>query len=121
MLYPYALGFYSGADRKKHLNINFIMFLKFYLFYVDWYFAMDVGSPGTGVIDSCEPPCGYGELNPGPLEEQSVLLTAEPSLQLLWFCVVIIIVPLAHTVAALIVSIPSRIYCWATMMTPPGF
>ena len=29
----------------------------------------------------CEPPCGCWELNSGPLEYQSVLLTAEPSLQ----------------------------------------
>jgi hypothetical protein len=29
----------------------------------------------------CEPPCGCWDLNSGPLEEQSVLLTAEPSLQ----------------------------------------
>jgi hypothetical protein len=34
------------------------------------------------ITDGCEPPCGYWELNSGPLEEQSVLLTAEPSLQL---------------------------------------
>ena len=38
-------------------------------------------SPGTGSSDSCELPCGCWELNPGPLEEQSVLLTAEPFLQ----------------------------------------
>ena len=31
--------------------------------------------------DDSEPPCGCWELNPGPLEEQPVLLTAEPSLQ----------------------------------------
>lgn len=36
---------------------------------------------GLGVVDSCELPCGCSELNPGRLEEQSVLLTAEPSLQ----------------------------------------
>lgn len=30
-----------------------------------------VGSPGPRVIDSCESPYGYLELNPGPLEEQS--------------------------------------------------
>jgi hypothetical protein len=30
--------------------------------------------------DGCEP-CGFWELNWGPLEEQSVLLTAEPDLQ----------------------------------------
>jgi hypothetical protein len=29
----------------------------------------------------CKPLCGCWELNSGPLEEQSVLLNAEPSLQ----------------------------------------
>ena len=33
------------------------------------------------IIDGCEPPCGCWELNSIPLEEQSVLLTTEPSLQ----------------------------------------
>jgi hypothetical protein len=33
------------------------------------------------ITDGCEPPCGCWELNSGPLEEQSMLLTAEPSLQ----------------------------------------
>ena len=40
-----------------------------------------VGSPGTGDPGNCDPPCGCLELNPGPLEEQLVLLIAEPSLQ----------------------------------------
>jgi hypothetical protein len=40
-----------------------------------------VRSLGTRVTDSCELPCGCWEFNPGPLEEQSVVLTAEPSLQ----------------------------------------
>jgi hypothetical protein len=31
--------------------------------------------------DGCEPPCGCWKLNSGPLEEQLVLLTTEPSLQ----------------------------------------
>ena len=31
--------------------------------------------------DGCEPPCGCWELNSGPLEEQAMLLTTEPSLQ----------------------------------------
>jgi hypothetical protein len=35
----------------------------------------------TGVTGSCEMPCGCWELNQDHLEEQSVLLTAEPSLQ----------------------------------------
>ena len=34
-----------------------------------------------GVSDSRELPGGFWELNPGPLEEQSVPLIAEPSLQ----------------------------------------
>jgi hypothetical protein len=33
------------------------------------------------VTDGCEPPCGCWDLNSGPSEEQSVLLTTEPSLQ----------------------------------------
>jgi hypothetical protein len=32
-------------------------------------------------MDVCEPPCGCWDLNSGPPEKQSVLLTAEPSLQ----------------------------------------
>jgi hypothetical protein len=39
--------------------------------------------PGTGVTDSFELPCRYWELNSGLLEEQLVLLTAEPFLQTL--------------------------------------
>jgi hypothetical protein len=33
----------------------------------------DIGFPGLGVTDGCEPPCGYWEPNLGSLEEQSVL------------------------------------------------
>ena len=33
------------------------------------------------ITDGCELPRGCCELNPGPLKEQLVLLTAEPSLQ----------------------------------------
>ena len=33
------------------------------------------------ITDGCESPCGCRELNSGPLEEQALLLTAEPSLQ----------------------------------------
>jgi len=35
----------------------------------------------TLFIDGCEPPYGCWDLNSGPLEEQSALLTTEPSLQ----------------------------------------
>jgi hypothetical protein len=33
------------------------------------------------IMDGCEPLCGCWNLNSGPSEEQSVLLTTEPSLQ----------------------------------------
>ena len=36
--------------------------------------------PGL-IMSGCEPPCGCWELNSEPLEEQLVLLTAEPSHQ----------------------------------------
>jgi hypothetical protein len=45
------------------------------------YACVGVRSAGTGITDSCDLLCGCWELNPGPLEEQPVLLTAEPSLQ----------------------------------------
>jgi hypothetical protein len=32
-------------------------------------------------MDGCEPPCGCWDLNSGPSEEQSALLTTEPSRQ----------------------------------------
>ncbi|EDM03409.1 rCG61825 [Rattus norvegicus] len=32
------------------------------------------------ITDGCEPPCVAGNLNSGPLQEQSVLLTTEPSI-----------------------------------------
>ena len=38
-----------------------------------------IGSTGTGVTEGCEQPRGFWELNPGLLEEQSVLLIDEPS------------------------------------------
>lgn len=36
---------------------------------------------GTGVTRGYDPPCGHWKLNSGPLTEQPVLLTAEPSVQ----------------------------------------
>ena len=42
--------------------------------------GMSMRMPDLGVIDSYELLCGCWELNLGRLEEQSVLVTAEPSL-----------------------------------------
>ena len=41
--------------------------------------------PRTGITDSCELTGGYWELNLVPLEEQSLLLTDEPSLHHILF------------------------------------
>jgi hypothetical protein len=43
----------------------------------------DIRSSGTRVADDCGLPCDCWELNPGPLEEQPVLLTIEPYFLLL--------------------------------------
>lgn len=40
-----------------------------------------IGSSGTGVGDNCDLPYGCWESKLGPVEEQQLLLTAEPSLQ----------------------------------------
>jgi hypothetical protein len=47
------------------------------------YLCEFVRFPGAGVTDSYNFPCGCWKLNPCPLKEQPVLLTAEPSLQTL--------------------------------------
>ena len=56
--------------------LSLSVYLKKYLFLSYVHLCFDHGSqvPGTGITDSCELPCGcgYWELNPGPLEEQSV-------------------------------------------------
>jgi hypothetical protein len=42
------------------------------------YLNEGIGSPGTGVTGSRELPCGCWELNASTLEQQPVILTAEP-------------------------------------------
>lgn len=42
--------------------------------------AEDVGFPEIEGTDSCEPPCGYWELNWDP-QQKLVFLTMEPTLQ----------------------------------------
>lgn len=40
-----------------------------------------IGTPGRGLIDGSEPSCGFLDSNIGLLQEQQVLQTSEPSLQ----------------------------------------
>ena len=44
-----------------------------------WIPEEGIRSPGTGVTDDYEPPCGCWESNLGPLEEHPVFLTAGES------------------------------------------
>jgi hypothetical protein len=63
----------------------FLFVLRFYLVLFIWVHCSCLQthkkSASDPITDGCESPCGFWELNSGLLEEQSVLLTAEPSLQ----------------------------------------
>jgi hypothetical protein len=56
------------------------------------------------ITDGCEPPCGCWDLNSGPSEEQSVLLTTEPSL----LPQINILISLTYSVKFIIVGHASR-------------
>jgi hypothetical protein len=62
----------------------FMSFLKkIYLFYLyEYTVAVRHTKRGHRIPDGCDPSCGCWELSSRPLEEQSVLLTTKPSLQL---------------------------------------
>lgn len=90
--------FITRANREVNCVLHF--FLKIYLplFYKHWYFACLYAcefdrSPGSGVTGSCELPCEYWILNPGPPEVQPVLLPAELSL---WPMYCILSHPILH-------------------------
>jgi hypothetical protein len=58
-----------------------VVFLLAYLFMYVSTLSLSSDTPEEGtdpITDGCEPSCGCWELNSGPLEEQSVLLTTEP-------------------------------------------
>lgn len=46
-----------------------------------WRLEKGVGAPGTEVTDGCKLPCRCWVSNPGPLEQQPVLVNAESYLQ----------------------------------------
>jgi hypothetical protein len=63
------------------------LFLKMYLFLFIYEYTVSVfiythkKRASDPITDGYEPPCGCGELNSGPLKEQTVLFNAEPSLK----------------------------------------
>ena len=78
-----------------------------------------IRSPGTGVTDTCVLLCGYWELNPGPLEDQPVLLTAEPSLQPLFTHFHTFLNPLSLISAACCLDYwPILLTWWCVQVTP---
>jgi hypothetical protein len=50
------------------------------------------GLPGSGITNAGETPCRCFRLNPGPLGEQPVFLTAEPFLQSCFFVLFLFLV-----------------------------
>jgi hypothetical protein len=64
-------------------EVGFFLSLFIYLMYASILsLSLDNQKRASDPIwDHCEPPCDCWELNSGPLEEQSVLLITEPSLQ----------------------------------------
>jgi hypothetical protein len=60
--------------------MGFFFFFKD-LFIIIFKYKMHQKRTSDLITYGCEPPCGCWDLNSGPLEEQSVLLTTEPSLQ----------------------------------------
>jgi hypothetical protein len=64
------------------LNV-YVWLFKFLFIYLMYecsaaYTSSDQKRASDPFKDGCEPPCGCWELNSGPLEEQFMLLTAEP-------------------------------------------
>jgi hypothetical protein len=57
------------------------LYLFFFNVFTIAFFLTHQKRSSDPITDGCEPPCGCWDLNSGPLEEQSVLLTAEPSRQ----------------------------------------
>ena len=68
-------------QQQKQKQKRFIYLFILCIEYTIAFFRHTRRGHQTPLTDGCEPPCDCWELNSGPLEEQSVLLTAEPSLQ----------------------------------------
>ena len=61
-------------------KVGFFPFKSYFYFMCNWILSVSMSVLGLRSWSySCELPCGCWELNLGPLEEQSVLLAAEPS------------------------------------------
>jgi hypothetical protein len=80
---PFFFSFFSSSSSLFFL-LFLLLLLLLTLFYLYEYIVAvfrDTTRISDSITDCCEPPCGCWELNSEPLEEQSVLLTAKPSLK----------------------------------------
>jgi hypothetical protein len=75
----------KAADTFNAAMLRATLFFNIYLFIICKHTVAVFRHSRRGhqifVMDGCEPPCGCWDLNLGPLEEQSALLTTEPSHQ----------------------------------------
>ena len=85
MLWPQSIahGTMWSLGHKYSESLYYYFLLKIYLVYVCEYTSLQTYQERASdlVTEGWELACGCWELNSGPLEEQSVLLTTEPSLQ----------------------------------------
>ena len=62
------------VEERRRASFRFPFLSSFYsmciVFCLHVHLCEGVRSPGTGVTDKCELPCGCWEMNLGPLEEQ---------------------------------------------------
>jgi hypothetical protein len=75
--------YFSGFSCSR-LFFFFLFFLRFIYYYISVHCScLQTHEKRSSdlITDGCEPPCGCWDLNSGPSEEQSVLLTAESSPQ----------------------------------------
>jgi hypothetical protein len=72
---------------RHSFSLSLSLSLKYLFIYLLYVSTLSLSSEthqkraSDAITDGCEPPCGCWDLNSEPPEEQSVLLTAEPSLQ----------------------------------------
>ena len=71
-----------SCKKKKVPNKGFLSLFIYYVYSVlPVYMPVGQKRAPDFIIDGSEPPCGYQELNSGPLEGQPMCLTSKTSLQ----------------------------------------
>jgi hypothetical protein len=78
----WLLGIELRTSAHSDPEIYLLLYVSTLFLYVSSCLLIQQKKASDLITDGCEPPpCGCWDLNSGPSEEQSVLLTAEPSQQ----------------------------------------